>query len=142
MTSLLERVALLKGVDIFAHTPDEMLSAVAAIVTEIEYQPGETFIKQGDYGESMYLIVDGAVLIHQGEREIFTLGPGKSVGELAILDLAPREASVTTVEPSRLFRIDKDAFDEVLDDSPEIAQSVIRALCQRVRMTTAALSSN
>jgi CRP-like cAMP-binding protein len=78
------------------------------------------------------------VWVHSDEHTILTLGPGKSVGELAVLDPEPRVASVSALEETRLFRIDKDAFDEVMADRPEIAQGVIRALCQRVRDTTTA----
>lgn len=134
----LEKVALLKAIDIFASTPDHILASVAAIVEQLDMDEGETFIQQGDIGDCMYLIIDGEVLVHQGDDKILTLGPGKSVGELAILDMAPRETSVTTTQPTQLFRIDKEAFDEVLAERPEIALSVIRALSQRVRMTTAA----
>ncbi|MCP4408525.1 MAG: cyclic nucleotide-binding domain-containing protein, partial [Gammaproteobacteria bacterium] len=59
------------------------------------------------------------------------------VGELAVLDPEPRVASVTAIEETQLFRIDRDAFSELIADRPEIAQGVIQALCQRVRMTTA-----
>jgi CRP-like cAMP-binding protein len=64
--------------------------------------------------------------------------PASRVGELAMLDPEPRSAAATAVEDTHLFRIDHDAFDEVLAVRPEIARGVIEALCQRLRMTTAA----
>ena len=138
MLLTIEKVAILKSVNIFAETPDYVLASVAAITEELTVTPDETFIQEGDLGDCMYVIVDGQVRVHSGERTILTLGPGKSVGELAILDPEPRVASVTAQEETHLFRIAKDAFEEVMADRPEIAQGIIRALCQRVRMTTAA----
>jgi len=138
MLLTIEKVAILKTVNIFAETPDYVLASVAAITEEITLAPDETFIQEGDLGDCMYVIVDGQVRVHSGERTILTLGPGKSVGELAVLDPEPRVASVTAQQETHLFRIAKDAFEEVMADRPEIAQGVIRALCQRVRMTTAA----
>lgn len=138
MLLTIEKVAILKSVNIFAETPDYVLASVATIVDEVDVAPGETFIHEGDLGDCMYVIIDGEVRVHNGDKTILTLGPGKSVGELAVLDPEPRVASVSALQDTHLFRIDKDAFDEVMVDRPEIAIGIIRALCQRVRMTTAA----
>lgn len=137
MLLTIEKVAILKSVNIFAETPDHVLAAVAAIVGDLDIEPGETFITEGDLGNCMYIIIEGQVRVHSGDTTILTLGAGKSVGELAVLDPEPRAASVTAIEETRLFCINKDAFDEVMADRPEVAQGIIRALCQRVRDLTA-----
>ena len=54
-----------------------------------------------------------------------------------MLDPEPRNASVTAVEDTHLFRLYKEAFDEVMADQPEIAYGVIRVLCQRLRVSAA-----
>lgn len=136
MLPIIEKVAILKSVKIFADTPDYVLASVAGIVDEVEVAPEETFIQEGALGDCMYIIIDGEVRVHSGAKTILTLGAGKSVGELAVLDPEPRVASVTALQETRLFRINQDAFDEVMADRPEIARGVIRALCQRVRDTT------
>ncbi len=133
MLLTIERVALLKSVDIFAETPDYVLASVARIIEEVELAPGETFIQQGESGDCMYLIIHGRVRVHSGERTIIVLGPGETVGEFAILDPEPRSASVTAEESVLLFRIDKAPFDEVMADRPEIAQGIIRELVRRLR---------
>lgn len=138
MLLTIEKVAILKSINIFAETPDYVLASVAAIAEELDVLPSETLIREGEYGDCMYIIVDGQVKVHSAGRTILTLGPGKSVGELAVLDPEPRSASVTALEETHLFRIERDAFDEVMADRPEIARGVIQALCQRLRMTTAA----
>lgn len=137
MLLTIEKVAILKSVNIFAGTPDHVLASVAAIVEEVDLAPDQTFITEGDLGDCMYIIIEGEVRVHSGEKTFLTLGPGKSVGELAVLDPEPRAASVTAIGDVHLFQINKDAFDEVLADRPEVAQGVIRALCQRVRDLTA-----
>jgi CRP-like cAMP-binding protein len=138
MLLTIEKVAILKSVNIFADTPDYVLASVAAIADEVYLQPGETFIQAGDLGDSMYIIVEGEVRVHAGtspadQKTIITLGPGECVGELAVLDPEPRAASVTTLGEVWLFRLGKDTFDEVIADRPEIAGGVIRALCRRIR---------
>jgi CRP-like cAMP-binding protein len=129
----IERVAILRRIDIFAGTPDHVLAAVAHISEEIALGPEETFIREGVTEDCMYIVVDGEVRVHSQGRPIITLGPEKSVGELAVLDPEPRSASVTTVGEALLFRVAKEPFDEVMADRPELAQGIIRALCGRIR---------
>lgn len=133
MLLTIERVALLKSIDIFAETPDHILASVARIIEEVELVRGENFIKEGESGDCLYLVIEGEVRVHSNERTILTLGPGKTVGELALLDPEPRSASVTAVNDAFLFRIDREPFDEVLADRPEIALGIIRTLTRRLR---------
>lgn len=133
MLLTIERVAILKSADIFKNTPDHALASVAGIVEEIEVLPGETFIQEGAVEDSMYIVVEGEVQVHRESKSIIVLGAGRSVGELAVLDPEPRSASATAITNCFLFRIDKEPFDEVMADRPEIAHGVIKALCQRIR---------
>jgi CRP-like cAMP-binding protein len=142
MLLTIERVAILKSANIFGDTPDYALASVAGIVEEVELTPGETFIQEGAVEDSMYIVVEGEVQVHREGKPIINLGPGRSVGELAVLDPEPRSASVTAISDSYLFRIDKEPFDEVMADRPEIAQGVIKALCQRIRDQGQLMASN
>lgn len=117
----------------FAETPEPVLASVAEIVEEVVFAPGETFINEGDLDSAMYIVLEGEVKVHSQNKTILKLGPGKSVGELAILDPEPRSANVTAVDQAKLFRISKESFDDVLEDRPEVARGVIRALCRRIR---------
>ena len=130
---ILEKVVILRNVPIFSNIPDFVLGAIAQIAEEVEISPGETFINEGEIGDCMYVIVDGEVRVYRGESTIISLGPGQTVGELAVLDPEPRSASASAIGNSILFKIDKVSFDEVMADRPEIARGVISALCQRVR---------
>ena len=133
MLLTIEKVAILSGIPIFADIPGYVLASVAGITEEVELEAGTTFIQEGAIEDCLYIIVDGRVRVHSQGQEILTLGPGQSVGELAVLDPEPRSASVSTLEDSLLFRLDKEPFDEVMADRSEIASGIIRALCQRVR---------
>jgi len=129
----IEKVALLRAIDIFADTPDFVLAAVANIAEEIDLDANASLIEEGALGDCMYIVVEGEAWVHSRGQTIITLGPGQSVGELAVLDPEPRSASVSAVGPTRVFKIAKAPFDEAMADRPEIAQGVIRALCRRVR---------
>jgi CRP/FNR family cyclic AMP-dependent transcriptional regulator len=129
----IEKVAVLRMVPFFTGVPDYILAAVAQITEEVEVAADETFIHEGAVEDTMYIVVDGQVRVHSQGKTIITLGPGQSVGELAVLDPEPRSASVSALEESLLFRVEKTLFDDVMADRPEIAHSVIQALCQRLR---------
>lgn len=130
---IIERVAILRSLDLFQDTPDDVLASVAQIVEEISLRPGQTLISEGERGDCMYLIVEGSVRVHSQGQTIIMLDAGTTVGELAVLDPEPRTASVTAAADAFLFRIAKEPFDEVLADRPEIALGVIRTLSRRLR---------
>jgi CRP-like cAMP-binding protein len=67
-------------------------------------------MEEGAVEDCLYVIVDGQVRVHSQGQEILTLGPNQSVGELAMFDPEPRSASVTTLENTFLFRIDKESL--------------------------------
>ena len=128
----LEKVAILKSVEIFADTPDFVLASVAAITDELEIPAGTTFMRAGDVEDCMYIIVAGRVQVGAG-AEARILEPGHSLGELEALSPGARSTSAQAVDDATLFRINRDAFDELMADRPEIARSVIRMLCNRLR---------
>lgn len=142
MLLTIEKVAVLKSVEIFADIPDFVLASVAAIIEEVDVPAGETFIKEGTWEDCMYIVVEGQIRVHNLGKDILFLGPGKSVGELAVLDPEPRSASATAVADTLLFRINKESFDEVMTDRPEISLGIIRALCRRIRDTGNAITAS
>jgi CRP-like cAMP-binding protein len=137
MITTVEKVIRLKSMDFFAETSEEVLVNVAAALEEVEVEEGETFLKKGDLGSSLYLIVDGRVQVHDGERAVAELGENEILGELALLDPAPRSAAVTALTDSRLFRLDQAPFYELLEDHSEVARSLLQILARRIRHTSA-----
>jgi hypothetical protein len=133
MLLTIEKVIILKSVPIFAEVPDEQLAGVATLLQELEAGPGEVIITKGEFGTSMYVIVEGHVRVHDGDRTLLELGPRQIFGELAALDPEPRAASVTAVEPTRLFRIDRGSLYELMQEQQGVNQGIIRVLCQRLR---------
>jgi HEAT repeat protein len=133
MLSIIERVLILKTVGIFGDTPDHLLAEVADLLEEQHLNTNETFITKGDPATCMYIIVNGEVSIHDGDREINQLGARDIVGEMAVLDVAPRSASVTTMESTHLLKLDRTPFFELIADRAEVAQGIIRVLARRLR---------
>ena len=138
MLSTVEKVLLLRGVSIFSETPDDILADVAAIAEEAHASAGETIITRGHIGTTMFVIVRGAVRVHDGELTIAALGERAVFGELAALDPEPRSASVTATEDSHLLSVDHEVLLELIAERLEVARGIIRFLCQRIRLTTSA----
>jgi AAA family ATP:ADP antiporter len=133
MLSLIEKVIFLKGVSLFSETPEEVLVELAAVLEEMEIKPGETIIEKGEPGSSLYIIIDGQVQIHDGDQSRATMGAGEVFGELSILDPGPRAASVTTLEKSRLLRLDQEPFYELIDDHSVVSRRIMQILARQLR---------
>jgi CRP-like cAMP-binding protein len=130
---VVERVAALHRVDLFAGVPGRALAAVAATAEELSVEPGATFIEHGAVEDCLYVIVAGRVRVHRGERTIVEMGVGSAVGELAVLVPEPRSASVTALEATVLLRVQKAVLDELLADRPDLSRGVIAALVGKLR---------
>ena len=132
MTTI-ERVVALQRVALFADVPGRTLAAVARRATEVDVDAGTPVIVEGAVEDHLFTVVRGRLRVHHGDREVTTLGPGATVGELAALVPEPRSASVTALEPTTLLRIDKPVLDELRADRPELAGGIIGALVAMVR---------
>jgi CRP/FNR family transcriptional regulator, cyclic AMP receptor protein len=130
---VVERVAALHQVDLFAAVPGRVLAAVASTAEELTVEPGSTFIEHGAVEDCLYVVVTGRVRVHRGDRTLVELDAGSAVGELAVLVPQPRVATVTALEPTLLLRVRKVVLDELLADQPELASGVIAALAGRLR---------
>ena len=137
MYSTLEKTIFMKGVDLFRDIPGEEVSHVAQIAEEIEYDSEQTIFEEGDVGDSMFIIIDGAVRIHKGDKELAVLSKGKFVGEMALLDQEPRSASVTSIEETTLLEINGEDFYDLMASRMEIMQGIVKILTQRLREANA-----
>ena len=133
MTSPKERTAVLSTVSIFSETPRESLGLITPLLEEITVAAGEKVIERGEMGDAMYIIENGRMIVHDGERELNHLGPGDVFGEMAVLDPEPRSASVTALEASVLLCLRRDALHNLMMQQPKIARGVIRILSDRLR---------
>ncbi len=130
---LVDRVAALHRVDLFADVPGRVLAAVAEAADEVRAEPGAVLIEEGMVEAHLYAVIEGRVRVHRRDQTLVELGAGSTVGELAALVPEPRAASVTALEPTLALRIGKDVLDDLLADWPELTHGVIAALVARLR---------
>ncbi len=127
---------VLRGLPYFADLPQTLLDQVCSKSERIEVEAEKVIIEEDSLSEDMFVIVDGELRVtKQGaDREVTlaTLGPGEVVGEIALLDNAPRTASVTTATPATLIRIPANAFEDLIEDS-RVVRRMFRTVTSRLR---------
>lgn len=133
IVSELERVIVLKNTQLFAETPENVLTSIVPIMKEISFREGKTIFKKGEIGNCMYIIYAGEIGIYDHETLLATFTKGDVFGELALLDAEPRSASAIVENDVLLFRIDQEDFFDLMEERNELLRSVLRILCQRIR---------
>ena len=142
MYSILEKTLILKSVDMFNLIPGDILNKVAQISKELEYQKGSKIFKQGDNGDSMFVIISGGIEISQNRKTITTLKSGQCIGEMALLDQEPRSADAITIEDTILLEIDQESFYELMSTNQAIMKQIIKILTKRLRETNQKLTTS
>jgi CRP-like cAMP-binding protein len=133
MYTTLEKAVFLKSVSLFQNIPAERVADIAQVAVETRIPANVVLFREGDRGDSLYIVLDGCVLVHKAGRNLASLTQGGCVGEMAVLDQEPRSADATAVEDSTLLRIDQEAFYEVLSQNQELMHGIIRLLTSRLR---------
>lgn len=138
MSSLLERVLLLKRSEMFGQVGADDLRYVAQALKEEYFFNGDRVFEINDSGDHMYLIETGHIGISTSEdvdsRDLVaTLGPGDSFGEMNILDDLPRSATAHVLNDAVLLSLEKAQLNTLIRSYPELGIGLIRALSLRLR---------
>lgn len=133
-----EKMIALRAAPIFSNLAPEGLAELARASHEEEYAPRADLCLQGDPGQEVFILLRGEVEVlekdGEGQRIVSQEQAGGFIGELAVLDPAPRSAGLRAgTVGARVLRLDGDAFRDALDAEPAIASQVIRTLAQRLR---------
>ncbi len=128
----------LRAIPLFRDLSDDDLNSIAALLKQISFAKGQTIFRQGDIGSAMYLVKSGQVVVwdESAHQALAYLGPGSFVGEIALLLAEPRSASLKIAIDADLYVLEKDAFDRLLMERPEIAIYMTRELSQRLVNTS------
>jgi small-conductance mechanosensitive channel/CRP-like cAMP-binding protein len=132
-----ERSRLLAGVDLFAGLDNETLAAIADATTARTYGNGEPIVRQGEPGESMFVICSGraAVVLEPERREITTIEAGGYFGEMSMLTGDPRTATVLARGDTLVFEIKADLFRRLAATHPSAVEQVgVAAAARRVEL--------
>lgn len=123
-------ITRLSEVDILRSLPPEEIQEIVQHVEDRKFHAGSRIFGQGDDGDAMYIIQNGAVRIEtdktetSGENKVATLKPGETFGEMALLWHAPRNATAVAESDVTAWEIHRDDFLELLDASPRLKAAV------------------
>ena len=130
---LVQRILFLKNVPLFSTMPPDTLAWVAEAADETSCPSGETIFKKDSVGDSMYVIADGSVRIHDGDKNLATLPQGAFFGELSILDGETRSASATAETDCLLLVIRQNSFRRILSKQFDVTENLLKILVRRIR---------
>ncbi|MCP4544195.1 MAG: cyclic nucleotide-binding domain-containing protein [Chloroflexi bacterium] len=133
MLSKEERIIVLKSVETFSETPDNVLAGVAPLLKEERIPAGKTIFEKGEMGDALYIVASGKIRIHDEGHTLNYFEKGDSFGEMALIDPYPRMASAVVEENALLFCMDQDLFNKLLIHQGEIAISIARHVIRLLR---------
>jgi signal transduction histidine kinase len=130
--------SFLTKVYFFQDLPDEQINKIQKVCHQIEYRPGEIIFEEGSQADRFYIVAEGAVEVWKDyrlpEKDLLAVHErGHLFGEMALIDELPRSATVRAKEPTRLFYIDRDDFQTIIQDNSEIAISILKSVTDMVR---------
>ena len=130
---------MLKNIPLFAGLSEKELTLLEQHANTRTFPRHAILITEGDETDSLYIIQSGKVRVFKSNEEgkeiiLNEQGPGEHFGELALVDDAPRSASVMALEKTRVSIISRQDFRQVLGKHPDIAFSLIREFSRRIRV--------
>jgi len=109
------------------------LQRVAALGHEVEVEAGAVLVDQGDPGVECFVIVDGSASVYKAGEHIASLDPGSMLGEMALVDHRPRNATVIADTDMKLLRFHSREFRTLLDEMPKASERVMSLLTARLQ---------
>jgi CRP/FNR family transcriptional regulator, cyclic AMP receptor protein len=135
----MDRIELLKTIPLFESLELDDLQTLAGKLRQSRLEVGTVVFAQGDEGDAMYLIEDGAIDIVAGAGKqrvtLASLFKQQYFGELSLLDGAPRSASAVATRETSLLALDRDDFVEFVKKRPDAALSIMHEVGERMRAT-------
>jgi CRP/FNR family transcriptional regulator, cyclic AMP receptor protein len=125
--------AALAAVPLFDSLSKRHLKKLGGIGTIAKYMPNHSIVRQGDPGESFFVVLEGQAKVRVGTRTVNRLMPGDHFGEISLLDGGVRSATVESETPMRLFEIGRPAFMKTIESDGELALALLSSLAKSIR---------
>ena len=143
--SLEKEVKLLRNISMFSNIEVSKLKLLAFASDWLTFEAGDTLFRQGEMGDTAYVIIEGEVdiLVEGDEGPVLISKRGKNdvIGEIAIFCDVPRTATIKASSSEVVtLRIAKDVFMQIVNSHPAVAVEIIRILADRLTKNTQELS--
>ena len=142
-------VAQLREVGLFGALSDEVLATLARTLRPARFGIGDVIFREGDPAHEMYVVLDGESEVVKRSRKardhrVAILGPNDCFGEMSIVDVQPRSATVRAVAPSRVLVITSEDFDRLYRQDLKayalVVLNIARDLSRRLRVADGILA--
>lgn len=133
------------GRPLFATLSSDTARALRSEMTEQEFDKGDVIFGEGDPGDRLFLILSGRVTLGQKSQDgrealIAVLGEGEMFGELSLFDPGPRASTATAITPVKVASMGRAALRPWITQHPEVAEALLQALAERLRVANRALA--
>jgi CRP/FNR family cyclic AMP-dependent transcriptional regulator len=134
-------MSIVRRVPLFANLEDDDAAKIASIAHAKTYPKDHLLFERGEEGSEFLVVTQGrlkVIFLHEDGRELTLtiLGPYQSLGEVSLLDNAPRSASAVALSDLRVLSINKRDFRTLLESNPSICISLLTAMSRRLRELT------
>lgn len=147
-----QRIRALQQVDLFSGLSPQLQRRLADHLEFTPFAAGEAVTREGEHDDGFYMIVEGEAIVRIGSggsgsndssgfftsREVARLRPGQFFGEMSLMTGEARTATVIAVTDLRCYRMNKQAFEEILKETPQVAEQIAEVLVNRRMALTAA----
>lgn len=142
-------ITQLREVGLFGALSDDFLEHLATTLTVLRVSAGDAVFREGDPGREMYVVLDGEIEVLKKSRRgretrVAILGPNDTFGEMSIIDMQARSATVRALGPGRLLRVSTEEMDALyrhdLKSYTLIVLNIARDLSRRLRVTDGLLA--
>ncbi len=143
-TDVDQKAEILRRIPLFQYMTYKELLSILSIAKARSFQPGQTVVQEGESGDEMFVLFRGRVEVDKGGATIAAFRAGAQFGEMALVDQAPRSATVVAVEPTSAIALSRDALLKLMRKDSLLAVKLLwsfaQVLSERLRNTNEALS--
>lgn len=130
--NIIEKVIALEAVDLLKNLKPDQLARIATIAKEVSYTPSQVIFDPKRELDALYVILDGTVEVSTGGVST-PAGQNQVLGSWALFDSEPLNVTATALDNTKLLRIGRDDFYDLLSDNMEITASIFSMLVKRFR---------
>ncbi|MFP4331044.1 MAG: Crp/Fnr family transcriptional regulator [Spirochaetaceae bacterium] len=136
----MDYIEILRKVPLFAHTSERFLRGLARSCQVRSFSSGAYLVEQGESGVGLFIITSGKVRVEKKGASgkplvIAEHGPGDVIGEMSVIDGAPRSASVLALEETETLALASWSFNAFMESHPELALEILPVVVRRFRET-------
>ncbi len=127
-----DKIGALGRIGLFEGLSKKELGFLAQQTTEVTVAEGTKLVTQGDLGREAMVLVEGSAVVRRNNRKIAELGPGDVLGEMSLINHAPRNATVTATSSVTVLVMEAREFSSVVSANEGVALKLLRTVVARL----------